>query len=457
MKIKKHVLLLLMTFGVVAFSRNNYLLVNAEEQGNSIFANYLITENSSTFSEKVYVSNEIKPFVEDLGVTIYTETKKTGWWIFATTHYYYYYYTSQNVDKIVSVRSVGNDLDSVVFMVEQLENYATNFINEKNLSTNNSSLVLPYLRCLSNQYKDSGSVFESATGYVFKTICGSLNQDFLKYVNDNEAKKYSNSSDSLIDIKNYFATFINNNDVNSSYGTFNTKYKNMNQKMLITNSGEEIDLIHMFCVADGLEEKPTNDEAHDLQNLVSFVGDLHQACYNAGKTNLEVTNFKNEILANDSYQFSWSDFFADLDGYNIGKSHLRVLDDSTKKNKLSTAMYGYYNLVKTNSRYRYRSFIKNVANQYIEFPIENSVGVFVAEDLKTTGIHGFLFKSSNNCNLKPTDLSHSTNFLDADPRIYIMCHNYNNSFSMPSHSVRKAMVKGFTNYVLEMAGYAKFY
>ncbi len=457
MKIKKYVLLFLMSFVVATFFSNKCLFANAEETTNTSFANYLITETSSATSEKVYVSAEIKPYVEELGATIYTETKKSGWWIFATTHTYYYYYTSQKVDKIVSVRSVGNDLDSVIFMVEQLENYATNFINEKNLNTNNSSLILPYLRCLNNQYRDSGSAFENATGYLFKSICGSLNQDFLKYVNDNETKKYSNSSDSLIDIKNYFATFINKTDVNSSYGTFITKYKDMNNKMLITNSGEKIDLIHMFCVVDGLEEKPSNDEAHDLQNLVSFVGDLHQACYNAGKTKLEVTDFKNEILKNDSYQFSLSDFFADLDGYNIGKSHLRVLDGSAKKNKLSTSMYGYYNLVKTNSMYRYRSFIKNVASQYIEFPIENSIGVFVAEDLKTTGIHGFLFTSSINCNLKPTDLSNSTNFLDADPRIHIMCHNYSDSFSMPSHAVRKAMVKGFTNYVLEMAGYAKFY
>ncbi len=457
MKIKKYFLLLLMPFGVATFSSNNCLFANAEERANTSFANYLVTENSSSISEKVYVSTEIKPYVEELGVTIYTETKTSGWWIFAKTHTYYYYYTSQNVDKIVSVRSVGNDLDSVVFMVEQLENYANNFINEKNLSTNNSSLILPYLRCLNNQYKDSGSVFENATGFAFKSICGSLNQDFLKYVNDYETKKYSNSSDSLIDIKNYFATFINSADVNSSYGTFITKYRDMNHKMLITNSGEEIDLIHMFCVTDGLEEKPNSDDAHDLQNLVSFIGDLHQACYNAGKKKLEVKDFKNEILMNSSYQFHKTDFFADLDGYNIGKSYLRVLDGSKKKNKLSTSMYGYYNLVKTNTRYRYRSFIKNVASQYIEFPIEKSVGAFVAKDLKTTGIHGFLFTSSINCNLMPTDLSNSTNFLDADPRIHIMCHNYNNGFSMPSHAVRKAMVKGFTNYILEMAGYAKFY
>lgn len=33
-----------------------------------------------------------------------------------------------------------------------------------------------------------------------------------------------------------------------------------------------------------------------------FIGDLHQACYNAGITKLEVTNFENEILNNASYR-----------------------------------------------------------------------------------------------------------------------------------------------------------
>lgn len=75
---KKYVLSLLMLFGVITFSSNKCLIANAEERDNTTFANYLITEASSTDSEKVYVSSDIKPYVEELWISIYTETKTLG-------------------------------------------------------------------------------------------------------------------------------------------------------------------------------------------------------------------------------------------------------------------------------------------------------------------------------------------------------------------------------------------
>ena len=347
-------------------------------------------------------------------------------------------------------------------MLKQLEKYASSYlVANPNTDSDVDNLVLGYIRNIDISYQDSDSVFENKTGVGFKLICGEFDFGFVDFVNTKESAKYTCVNNSLVDIKSYFASFVSTpSAINPRYGIVLERFKMTNKLVDPVGSSYSIDLVHMFCALDGLEYLPAGDfsRSYQLQSLISYIGDLHTACYDFGLVNRVVENFEDQVLGSDT-SFSRSDFLADVDAMNIGRGFLTVYDEEAKRcNLVSEALAAYYEINQADEKFRYQSFIKNISYQYIASPIEGGAGPFVAENITSTGINAFFFNVSNFCFLYSTNLYDSYDgILPVDVNYYFLCHPYSSvgqSFR-PSYLVRRSMVKGFVNFVLTRAGYVE--
>ncbi|MCX5774907.1 MAG: hypothetical protein NTV44_00800 [Firmicutes bacterium] len=450
------------TLGTLNTNADNGHIVHAQVS-NLPIGDFIVTKpvNKAT---TIYISKEMVPFVEATGAVVHTITYTTGWWPFITTHHLYYYQANEFVNEVVEVRSLSTKVDSLIFMIRQLESYAASYISINNITSSDvDNLVLGYIRNLDLGYRDSGTIFESLIGTAFSLICGQFDLGFVDFVNAKESIKYTCINNSLVDMKSYFASFVSiTANINPRYGTVLERFKMRNMLEDPVNNAYGIDLIHMFCSLDGLEQYPGGNLSigYQLQNLIAFIGDLHSACYDFGLTGGLVTNFENQVLDSNT-DFSRADFYADIDAYNIGRGYLTTYDaNSNRCNLVSGALAAYYESCVDSEPFRYRSFIKNVAYQYVADPIDTGAGAFVATDLNTTGINAFRFTTANACLLSPTNLADASLDLPSiDPRDYFLCHPYSleGEYHMPSYAVRKNMVKGFINFVTSEAGYGNIY
>jgi len=398
-------MMLCVGIGVVLSSLNNYeastTYARVEWPG---FGDYIVSRPTNR-EIQVYIAKDLVPYVEETGAHVYMRTYTTGWWIFAETHYLYYYYTNEYVDEIVEIRSVGADIDSLVFMIKQLEYYARSYISTNSItSCDADNLVLGYIRNIDVLYKDSNTIFESKTGFAFKIICGEFDLNFVDYVNSQESAVYTSQSDALIDTKSYFASFVASSErVNPRYGTIRNKYKTIAQKLMVPSvdspaTGLSIDLLHLFCSLDGLEYLGISQTQYHLQYLLTFIGDLHTACYDFGLNDTIVIDFESQVLSPISQtSFSIDDLYADTDAFNIGRGYLTMSDESGKRcNTLSEALSGYYKLCKSDPFYRFRSFIRNVAHEFYIVSNDPQVfGQFIAADLFATGLNAFRYVTAS--------------------------------------------------------------
>ena len=120
---------------------------------------------------KVYVQENLVDYLKENGIQVFSEHRK-GWWFIKD----YYYIANKNVNKIVESRSIMNDVDSLRFMVNELENMA------KEINANQyKNIALGYIRSINTNYVD---------GYVdrWSVTAGSIDKDAINKINEKEKR-----------------------------------------------------------------------------------------------------------------------------------------------------------------------------------------------------------------------------------------------------------------------------
>ncbi|MFA7106488.1 MAG: hypothetical protein WC154_04220 [Candidatus Izemoplasmatales bacterium] len=85
---------------------------------------YVITEPTME-TIKVYINSDMVDIIEETGVNVYTSEIRhyfLGIYIYST--YKYYHYVEKYVENIITQRSIYNDIDSLIFILNELDNFA---------------------------------------------------------------------------------------------------------------------------------------------------------------------------------------------------------------------------------------------------------------------------------------------------------------------------------------------
>ncbi len=460
-RIKRLLLSIMLLLTLVIISTKDTMIVKAGKVAPGVeypLGDYVETQpvNGSTI---VYVSEDIVPYLREAGITVRVEEHKEGWWIFSTNTYLYSYMATQFIDKVIQVRSLDTSMDTLVYMLQQLQTYTYGYMNENTYYGDANNLILGYIRNIHTGYAD-GRKLNGIKGVMFSTICGEAETKFINYVNESESRKFSSTNENTIDIKTYFYTFLEDKKTyNSIYGEIKEEFINMERELIDPATKKTIDMIHMFCSLDGLETLPKTSIDAQLQDLISWTGDLHQATAELKIVDLNTFNFENHILDISDSGFHYSDFYADIDAYNIGRSYLTANNANGGRISLWSSISAYYTTIKKDSKFRYKAFIKNVsyyADNLLESPL--NIALNATAYTETRGFNSLvgMYMNINTFNYYLNDMKF---FETVDPRFYFLTHAYNldSPASMPTYEVRKVMVKGFINYVCVNAGYGELY
>lgn len=354
----------------------------------------------------------------------------------------------KNEDGIVIEHTLYNDIDSLVFMVNELEALAYEFNPSGNIDDINN-LTLAFIRSINNAYYN---------GYIgmWQITAGDLDLDFVSYVNVND-----NAS---IKIKEYFANFVSNEDfLNTAvFGNFDSDKYELNQ-FLIDPINEEyiefnkIDIIHMIASIDGTyinTDCPDLSVGHDFQrDLVGWAGDLQQHThfdlYHGGFSAYDLSDFidqsdgsRKTIIDFQEYNdlfnnhFSNPDILADVDGMNIARIYL----DQGKI--LSEGLYLYYELTSDDNSFgvnRYKKFIGSVAedSEYVGYQTEE---IFYREILLSMGIYVNYNGDYN-----------SISDLGTHPMYYILRGKTFNYLDVPPENLRIFAAEFFYDYIIYMS------
>ncbi len=405
-------------------------------------------------NKKVYLNENVAIFLQKSNLEIFDDVETTGAWFWKKTVHHYYYYASCYVDEIVNVINLDNSIDSVIYMIKQLELYAQKYLEESKNGKKINDLVLGYLRCINVDYSDGENIYDSITKYAFKELCkNSYDADFVKYVDTEENYKVS-LVDSIITIPYFFSNYTRDEKFNAIYGE---KHK-FKYDLVDSIENYNIDLPHMFSVTDALRHAYKGVSIPICYQLVSWLGDLHQATFKKNDNNIyDITDFYNDVLCDSLSKFDISDFIADVDGYNVGYS---ILSNEKNNNlKVSDALNSYYNLMKKDKTLRYKFFIKNVS---IEF--ENPGGdAMVAAGVKAytnqtqeTGVNGFKYSVYTNLGISPlneNDLYRMNPINYANPFYKFLYEDDGKKNDFPEYKLRLNMARSFSDFVLRKADY----
>ena len=247
------------------------------DSGDDYIGGYAVTEPVKE-TTKVYINNNLVDFVKKTGRDVYVEERKILGITYKTMHYYY---ASKYVEKIVEIREMSNDIDSVIFMVSELEKKAIEY-NEKNYK----NLVLGYIRSINIDY-DKG-YFE-----YWVLLAGDTPTDFISYVNMDNSHG--------LKINEFFSSFLSSAKYNTNkYGMVDEQYQKGDSTWLKLidpyDNTKGIDLIHMFASIDGIYAKTGNNGINVWESDAPKRGlgaDLSgRSEYNNNKTN------KNDFLNN---------------------------------------------------------------------------------------------------------------------------------------------------------------
>lgn len=421
-KIKSCFILLMMMVSLTIFSIN----LNSKEdifvEKSHSYENigyYVVTQSVSS-SKKMYIDKSIVNFIKSTRREVYEENNK------------YYYYASPYVDKVVSIREIGNDIDSIIFMVNELENRA----KEKNSKPSKyKNLCLGYLRSINASYADSGSKYGSKWGI----IAGNTDESFVKEINND----YSHG----LRFNEFFSQFINYSDYNVSlHGELDAKYRRSDDSnpalRLIDPQGKKkkIDLIHMFASIDGIYCKTENDLSLGRNNaqrdIVNWNGDLQTAAknlkYNIHNLNYNTSNFYDIMNANIGC--SEDDILADIDAMNVTKGYLDI-----DENSLADSLTAYYAIVKT---YPFRRFTMFMYTATIEVEHNNIFHSKPADAF--LALKEEIYFQFNLEEKKDGSIINKENYIYEYVGNYIMTENCK---SMPSKEIRELITKNFIKYL----------
>jgi hypothetical protein len=327
---------------------------------------------------KVYITYDSIDIIESTNTDVITEviTKKTCLFfnLFCSTHTEtkYYYETTMRVNKVIEERHLFNDVDSLIYMLKELEYRASNYDSCKGQNMNNC--VIGYIRGINEGY---------VTGYggLFTSALGNVNVGFVNYVNQQ-------TGDNGLQVYEYFAAFESTTTFNSQlYGEVESFNHGNAVKLIdplndISTTEGSIDLIHLFASIDGIYEDtealldPFDNIVVSIDHMISWAGDLQKYTVeleNQGVTREEIDhvidswsdtrNYEYDFcdLLGSTCEFSNEDMLSDIDAMNIAELLINgipeydtycdyngfcttytIYDDL---NLVSTAFAGYYNIV----------------------------------------------------------------------------------------------------------------
>lgn len=360
---RKKILLFILIIGLInlLFVKNNG--VKADNTNIKTMGTYILSVPVKV-PKKVYVKEQLVDYLKESGIYVRTET--TGG--FLRKKKKYFYIANKYAKEIVYSREIKNDVDSMIFMVKELEKRVVEI--KGNLDKN---LVLGYIRSINVKYTD----------FQWKMIAGSLDEDSIRKINEKEKEEIG------IRIHEYFGQFVKEIDADGNGADYN---KNLhgeirecfrvgcNPVKLIdpSNSNKNIDLIHMFGSIDGIYYNTSHNPIlignHRMErDIISWNGDLQTACksiYGDLKNNniIDFDSFENQkmkLMFNGNYGCSEDDILADLDAMNVTKMHIDH-DDMP----ISDSLYSYYWILTNNPKFRYRTFIKTVLIDE-EYPVKD--------------------------------------------------------------------------------------
>ncbi len=362
---------------------------------------------------KVYIEENIVDFIESTGREVMKET--SSWWIFSNTQYYYI--ANEYVEKVVYIRQISNDIDSLIFMVKELESMA-----KKYDESNYKNLVLGYIRSINKKYSDDGYSGN------WKLLAGDTPIDFIKFVEEDNSHG--------LKLNDYFGSFIGQNLYNiGEHDEMLEKYKT-NTLNLIDFQGNNIDLIHMFASMDGIYKKTDGSLylGNNLQrDILSWNGDLQQACKSLNSIEKENTIDYDELdmnyLFTDELHCTKEDVIADIDAMNITKMYI-----DNDMNSISNSLSAYYKLIDENINNRFDLFIKTVTLDKEDGSDSRSI----IEEFE----HEVYFEF--NLIEGITDICDSINY---DPILPVHDLMKDNNGLIPSFKIRKYVTQSFIKYI----------
>ncbi len=335
---------------------------------------YTITEPVMT-RVKIYIDEDRVGLIESTGKTVYTqETKHYIFGIYINSTYKYYFYEDKFVDTVVEQRQLYNDVDTLIYMITELEELADDYG-----CSSVENCVLGYVRSINVNYSDNSSMY-AAWGIT----AGTTNMGFVDYVDQEDG--------SGTDFNDFFAQFLpfkdeyneagekipdgKNDYYNTKFGYVSNYYKNRELSLQDPFNGPnstEIDVTHLFASIDGAYQNTGNTvnlgNQHQ-QDLAGWLGDLHTFAKKLYTENADVSDLSLSIdvsygYANSNIDFcDWvgivsctfpeEDMLADVDAMNIAKIFLDI-----EENTLSNSLSAYYNVISgDDSQYpnRYKMF-----------------------------------------------------------------------------------------------------
>ncbi len=414
-----------LTFLLIFFVLALFLTCNTFADEQPLSSNYIgtyVVEVPVDDSIKVYINSQLKSIVEEKGISVYEE--KTG--LFSRK---YYYYANKHVNRIVDSIRLSNDIDSLIFVLNELEDKA-----KEEKPSDYINLVLGYIRSINKNYDQNH--------LNWNVVAGKIDEEFIKKVNSQ--RKFG------ISIIEYFSQFIDYNDFNSSlHGDIAARYQKNSENSLylvdpLRDSSQKLDLIHLFACIDGIYSK-TNNIAflgnNAQRDIASWNGDLQQVCKHFSDERIQVKGYNS---SNMDYIFSFEDggatsydIISDIDAMNITKIYLESPDNS-----ISNSFSGYYRLI-TSPEDRFRLFIKTVL-----IDEERKTNVSELERLRTEIYSQF--------NIYLNDGGYLVNYNYYNPYLYkgfsimrIGSLTTEESYgSIPSAEIRAFVVDSFYNYIV---------
>lgn len=408
---------------IFAFAKVDINLSQTNQVGGGSYSSLYI---ASTHKEEVKNFADVKDFSND----------------------YSYFFIGDYISHYVSAKPSAtdnyNDMDTVIYMIGELESLAMDYANNNTQTAIN--LVLGYIRGINRSY--SSDIYLGVGEWSL--VCGGIDEGFISYV--------ATHSGDGITFPQFFASFLQNNNYNSDmYGTIDSSFTS--KKYLIPDplgSGQSIDLIHMIASMDGIYAGTGySSTLCDIgfsdttfqRDLTSWLGDL-QTFTNEIKS-IPSDNFYslqnypydnshidfNEFVGNGVNSFSASDLLADLDAYNITKFFL-----DNNQNMLYKSIRGYYNTVNQDS--------STAGNRYYEFIYTSTLEIDDNFTLNNSLLSNFQTKVFGymNLNYNNGSIIDEENYSQSSINFYLMCKQ-----GYPSFEIRRYSAKLFYDYVLCMS------
>ncbi len=289
---------------------------------------YFTETEPITYSGRVYIDHED---IDSISLVKHVECEVNFGGSSPT--YRYYYNTTQKEGKIKKIREIRNDMDSLIYVLEQRQDGSALSNNE----------VFYYVRTFKRKYSNQN--------IAWNLVCGEISQDVI----DKLDSDYSHNRT----YPNYFSSFLDSDEID---GTVHNNYYRSNIKYVLLDpekpESQTIDLIHRMAVRNGVY--PFNQARRDgpvYKAVVSWAGDLQTQTKTLENEN-EITE---EKLFNTNESFSYEDLAADIDGFNISYPLAETTSVSSRRKQ-------YYSRRNNDSQYRYNRFMVNTVSNYYSKP-----------------------------------------------------------------------------------------